>query len=453
MKRPRLRTGPYRRLPAYGRRRIFGIENEYGAVRPDFRKLPDLGFVTNGGRVYEDSDHIEYASPECSSALEAVLYEKAGELICLPFAKRLYKNNVAVDVDDVDDVSTFGCHENYFVQKSPRLLEGIVPFLVTRQIYAGAGRLGKNGEFEISQRASCISKVFGHGTQTQEDRGIIDLSHDGKRLSSLSGWHRLHLILGDANMCEVADFLKLGTTGLVLDLAEDRKLPDFSYSFRAAVEDLNSISAASSGWAVNGTYRKTKATDLQRRYLKAALRYRGRDPVTDQVLTYWSYALKNLDANPMKLFGLVDWVTKKALIDAYAQKYGLQMDDRRLRNIDLQYHDLDREKSLFYALQKNGKIRRLLSDEMIQKAAKEPPKNTRAYFRGKMVQTYQDNEKFLDVGLEADGWNDISVEIDDYDWAEDFEFGDPFDNYARKLTEVKRKIRKARKELEDENES
>src|SRR3989338_3606213 len=285
IKQLRRKLEPHLHIPAYKGKRIFGTENEYGVVNPEWGSLPSDEFISNGGRVYPDCKHIEYASPETSNPLEAVVYEKAGELICLPFAKKLYKNNID------SRGNSFGAHENYSTKIKPKNLEEIMPFLITRQIFAGAGKLNKDGIFEISQKSGYIQKVF--GTDTRYDRGIITDTYDlGNNL-------RLHLILGDANMCEIADFLKLGTTGLILDLAEDKKLPVIEYNLEKAVEDLQSISRTKE-WILQGTQKETKATEMQRAYIKSAMIYKGRDQVTNQILAWWNYTIENLDRNPMK---------------------------------------------------------------------------------------------------------------------------------------------------------
>ena len=364
-------------IPKYKRKRIFGTENEYGVIgiSPNLKNQ----FIQNGGKIYIDSGHLEYASPETSNPLEAVVYEKAGELLCKPLVSKIYKNNI----DSLNN--TFGAHENYFTKTEFTALKEIIPFLITRQIFAGSGNLDLSGIFNISQRSKKMECTM--GVDTTRQRCILCTKKENH--SNLEGWIRLHLILGDANMCEIADFLKMGTTALVLDLIEDNLLPQIKYNLEFAIKDLYNISDKTENWTVRGTLKEEKATDIQRLYLESASKsYKGRDEITDEILARWENTLNALDEiedNPMRLVGELDWVTKKALIEAYAQKNNLKKDDYRLRNINLQYHDLDRDKSLFYVLQKQDKIERLITDELIENAKNNPPKDTRANIRSLAV--------------------------------------------------------------------
>lgn len=379
-------------LPVCKRERIFGTENEFGTIGLDERTLPRLGFISNGGRVYRDcGGHLEYASPETRSPLEAVIWNRAGELICGPMARKLYKNNVATNNDG--KFVSFGAHENYFFNKSKLgdlhsdrrfevLANQLAPFLATRQIFAGAGWLKPDGTYEISQKSAFLEYLIsGH---TTEGRGLLNTRDEAH--ASVNGWMRLHLICGDANMSEVAEFMKLGTTGLVLDLIEDGKSPTFRFNQSQMVSDIQEISKVKRKWSLQIDCTPFSAVSVQRAYLDVAKReYFGRDKVTDQVIGLWEDTLDKLDKNPARLVGRVDWVTKKALIDSYRRANKLKKGDPVLQNIDLQYHDINPETSLFYALQRQGKVERLVTDEMIQHAAKNPPSTTRAWFRGNMV--------------------------------------------------------------------
>jgi Pup amidohydrolase len=416
---------------SYSRLRIFGTETEFGDVGR--RELPYDEFLANGSRLYLDEAHIEYATPETRDPLSAVLWEKAGELLCRRYARKLYKNNV-------DSRGTsFGYHENYSTKSSHDAFLGIVPFLATRQIFAGAGHLSQSG-FEIAQRTRYITMVS--GSDTTEERSLLCTRRD--RLSKLSDWRRLHLILGDANMSEIASYLKLGTTGLVLDLAEDRKLPSITGSFDTVVASVHAISRQTSRWRYYAADGKPKATDVQRAYLEAAVReYQGRDAMTDDILRRWDSVLDALDRDPMELVGTLDWVTKKALMDAYAGKHGLEPGHTLLRNIDLQYHDTDRERGLFYGLQSSGRMHRLLTDNAIERAAQKPPSNTRAFARGWIIGALTRKRIFYD---EAD-WDFIEYDppSGDYEHHGYVRMPDPFKTYFHVVgsmaSELKRKRR------------
>ncbi|HLC73492.1 MAG TPA: proteasome accessory factor PafA2 family protein [Candidatus Nanoarchaeia archaeon] len=401
-------------IPKYGRKRIFGTENEYGTGYI-LRELPPLQFIPNGGRIYLDCGHVEYASPETSNPLEAVVFEKAGELISRPYSTELFKNNVDSEGHD------FGAHENYFTRASTYDLITALPFFVTRHIYAGSGRLRNSGRFELSQKIPYLSRITGSGNV--HDKALISTKQED--LSRVAGWRRLHLTLGDANMCEVADFLKLGTTSLVLDLIEDGLLPDIGYKYAPlmALDDARRVNSSSGSWKINGTGRPRKAIGVQRRYLEAAkTHYQGRDEITDELLNRWEFTLDQLDRDPMQLVGSIDWVTKLALIQGFAEKHNLPLNHPRLRNIDLQYHDLDRRTSLFYRLQESGGIERLVSDDLINQATKLPPKDTRANFRGRFV------TKASPLG-DGVAWDYCVLDRFDPNRERVITIPDPFDNY------------------------
>jgi Pup amidohydrolase len=417
----------YNKIPRYERKRIFGTEAELGVVGG----IGDLSFgffLRNGARLYTDCYHIEYASPETADPVSAVAYARAGELLVskkFP-RKKFIRNNVAYldqtsrrrlnipeavtqpqlftnfvlgqDLDqDLDQIIcdpmlnliTFGAHENYFTtfDRREKSLVKLLPFFVTRQIFAGAGWMRPDGFFEISQRSYFMEDEISINTTSK--RPIINTKHEPH--SNLSNWHRLHMLVGDANMCEVAEFLKLGTTGLVLDLAEDGTLPDLNYvrkvsTIPLSVHDIGSISQVHENWKVHGLKNGLmKATDVQRAYLSAAEMYRGRDQVTNDLLDKWSEVLDKLDDDPRKLYGVIDWVTKKNLLERKCEKDNLQWNDPKLLKMDLAYHNISREASLFYLLQKRGETERVVTDEFIERSTLEPPTNTRAYIRGKLI--------------------------------------------------------------------
>jgi hypothetical protein len=366
----------------YNRKRIFGVETEFGlSSRLTYDRLPSIGgFINNGGRVYNDGGHAEYASPETSNPRDAVLFDKAGELVVSRLLPKwtLYKNNRD------SRGRTFGTHENYFINVGDYLdtekLSQLIPFLITRQIYAGSGHYKSNDTFCISQRSEFIKEAI--SGDTTDYRGIVcsRIEED----TDMEDWVRLHLILGDANMCEVADYMKLGITGLLWDLFEDDKVPSFDFGVDTAVNNLREISYNTSGWKVRCIPGIPKATDVQRRYLEAVVRnYSGRDTVTDDIINRWIDVLDILDNDPMELFGQVDWVTKKTLLDQYKSRNASY--EKGLQNINLQYHDIDRNKGVFYALQNRGLIDRILSDDEIAHAAENPPRDTRANYRAALV--------------------------------------------------------------------
>ncbi len=386
----------YSDTPRYERKRIFGTEAELGTLGGTEKLHVQREFLRNGGLIYLDLNHLEYASPETRDPVSAIAYARAGEIIVshkYPQA-RFFRNNVAYSLPDPKalkndlELITFGAHESYFTY-AHCYDRKLLPFLVTRQIFAGAGRLRHDGAFEITQRSAFIESEI--SARSTVDRGIINVREEP--LASVNGWQRLHLILGDANMCEVAEFLKLGATGLVLDLAEDDSLPSLEYPLPKkgesflSVRDIKKISQQHKDWKVSGLEKKIKkATDVQRAYLNAAKRYYDRDEVTTDLLDRWEYVLNCLDEDPRQLFGEVDWVTKLYVLNAVAERHDLPMTDSLVAEYDLNYHNINPSESVFYKLQQAGKIKRIVTDEFIARAAQEPPPNTRAYVRGKIAQ-------------------------------------------------------------------
>ncbi len=382
----------------YSRRRVFGSEQEYGILVPQTRqnheyasgycfccwKLKREGFLENGGLVYYDCSHPEYASPESSNPLDAVVYDKAGELIVqkevisLAGSPRLFKNNVSVDGQ------SFASHESYSLRRSSmvNLSSSLLPFLTTRIIYTGAGSINENNNFELSQKARFTSEDV--SSKSTGDKGIFNTRDES--LTENKELMRLHVVSGDANLSEYALFLKYGTMGLVLDLFEDGKIPALTMSEKY-VEVFHDISKnIDCKWQYSTDLGRRSPIEIQRMYLdKADTAYRGRDSVADAVLDCWDATLKALagDAMQSSLTRQIDWVIKKNLIDGYIKRTRKSMNDKSVRNIDLQYHELGT--GLFQMLQQKGLVERLVSDEEIKHATLNPPADTRASIRGKAV--------------------------------------------------------------------
>ncbi len=392
--------------------------------------------LANGARFYIDMGHPEYSTPECSDPVGAVIADKAGEKILEAASEggqvaRIFKNNT-------DGFNSYGAHENYFVDRSKvpdfnALAQFTIPFFVSRPIFTGSGKIGfreeksrelqrtmqgildayaslrdyafsKVGElyervreglenvvssmredefvFQISQRADFFSQVL--GLQTTHNRPIINTRDEP--LSDGSKYMRFHVINGDANLSEIAMYLKLGTTALVLDLFEDRKMQPIELD--DPVKAFHAISKDPTLVARVGVRRQGEMTaiEMQRQYFEAAqAAYKGRDEMTDDILNRWKFFLDALQENPMKLNRQVDWVIKKGLIDSYMSRQGKKLGDTQVRNIDLQYHEVSRKKGLFYILQNRGFVDRLISDEQIQHAVENAPEDTRAWMRGELV--------------------------------------------------------------------
>ncbi len=360
------------------------------------------GFLFNGGRLYIDMGHLEYAAPECLTVLDALIYDRTIEPILLrtlddlglrPFVSFI-KNNI-----DHQTGATFGCHENYLVRRYVPFHQVLIPalmaFFVTRQIFAGAGRVGANdiffeGDdperfigFQISQRADYIvTDVY---EWVQFSRAIINARDEP--LADYRKYRRLHLLVGDSNMCELANTLKLGTTRLLLDVLEE----DPSVNLPVIVDPVEAIRDISRDpdfeWLVmleNSDI--VSAIDVQRMYWEQAHSYlAGRDNETDWILTEWKEVLDALEDDREQLIGRVDWVTKRWLLETFREEEGLEWDDPWLESLDLEYHNLDPEKGLYFELERAGTIQRLCADEQIQRAMDWAPGNTRAKARSRLM--------------------------------------------------------------------
>jgi len=385
------------------------------------------GFLINGGRLYIDAvgDHEEYATPECIHFLDVVKYHRAGLKILQGVLEDMgLSDRVSFHNNSVDHFGghTFGCHENYLVDLEHyywrESLALLLPFLVTRQIYAGVGRVGghrlnyndfrnnimdlgehevdyvwvsnfygveidKNVDFQLSQRADHIINAV--SSRVRFNRAIINPKQDS--YYSFSNRHRLHILYGEANMSEYATFLKVGTTSLVLDLIEMGCLPR-EVEITEPVQNLRAISRDPTWrWLVRRKDGTTiRAVDLQRIYLDHAKTYlSGKDDQTDLVLREWEDTLNHLESDPMALADRLDWVAKRKMYEEYMEAEGVGWHDDVLQSLDLEYHNLNPEVSLYFALEQMGLVRRMITDEQLDEAARTPPSNTRASGRSYII--------------------------------------------------------------------
>ncbi|NLS08681.1 proteasome accessory factor PafA2 [Nesterenkonia sp. MY13] len=358
----------------------------------------------NGARFYVDHAHPEYSAPETIGAKRAVLYDVAGDVVARTAASRLsaepgspeillYKNNT-----DNKSVS-YGAHENYLVPRRipfDNLINGLIPFFVTRQITSGAGRVGIGQQaqtpgYQISQRADFFEEQV--GLETTVRRPIINTRDEPH--AHYDSWRRLHVIIGDANMSEYSAWIRVGTTALVLDLIEHGKAPDIRLI--DPVQALKVISHDPSLTVKVPTNRgPMSAVEIQREYLIAALEHArsastpglpdtAPDTETAEVLEAWEELLTDLAEEPSRAADRVDWLAKLQLLESYRRRDGLDWDSATLGMIDLQYHDLRPEKGLYYKLARAGRMRRLFTDEQINWAAQHPPEETRAWLRGTLI--------------------------------------------------------------------
>jgi proteasome accessory factor PafA2 len=388
----------------------------------------DLGLANvilpNGARYYVDHAHPEYSTPECASPRQLVVHDKAGERVLersltelhhvLPPGQRIaiYKNN------SDGKGNSYGTHENFLVDRGTPfgiIVRDLTPFLVSRQIYTGAGKLGGEApsderdrhRYQLSQRADFFEAEV--GLETTLKRPIINTRDEPH--ADPDKYRRLHVIVGDANMSEVATYLKLGTTSIVLKMIEDEYLPDLTMANPVAAlhEVSRDLSCTARLHLADG--RRLKAVEIQWEYLERARKYVEQEddtPDNRDVLQRWENVLSALESDPLSLQRELDWVAKYRLLESYRERDGLAWSDPKLRLIDLQYHDVRTDKGLYYRMAATGKVDRLVSDREIEQAVMEPPEDTRAYFRGRCIARYPDaiaaaswDSMIFDTGKEA----------------------------------------------------
>lgn len=366
-----------------------------------FQEIKSDLVLSNGARFYNDHAHPEYSTPECRSLRDIIAQDKAGERIIEECVRRrnqqLTRGMVKVFKNNTDFVGhSYGTHDNYLMDRRvpfERVVRGLTPFLVTRQIVSGAGKMGIEGEerlvaghYQISQRADFFSVLV--SIDTMNRRPIINTRDEPH--ANTEKYRRMHVIVGDANLSEVAGALKLGTTALVLDLLEQDACP-MQLELADAVAALKQLSrdpALKSPLRL-ADGRTISAVDVQREYLAAAeKRLRGRDAETDWVLTNWRQVLDDLERDVWLCADRLDWVAKWWLLTTFVENEGVSWDDPWLQSLDLEYHNVRRDEGLHAELVRQGRMQRFVTDQEIRWAIRQPPTNTRAYFRGRCVEKF-----------------------------------------------------------------
>ena len=385
------------------------------------------GFLINGARLYVDAvgSHQEYATAECRSIKDVIANDRAGHRILMRALSELdLRETCSFYNNSVDHFGghTFGCHENYMIRSNDNFLNesvhDIYPFLVTRQIYAGVGRVGghmidyagarpshrdvvrnpvdyiwvsniysvtpdETQKFQLSQRADHIIKAI--ASRVRFNRALINPKWEA--FYGNQNTTRLHLLFGESNQMEYAYALKIGTTCLVLDLAEDGLIPTSLHLYDPLVA-LREVSRDESyKWVVQLEDGRTVGSiDLHREYLKLAQTYTGRDAETDWTLAEWEATLDQLEKDPMVMDDRLDWVAKRKLVEMYRESEGLEWNDDALHSVDLEYHNIDPDKSLYHGWAESNAVRRIVTDNDIARAMSDPPTNTRALGRAHLVQ-------------------------------------------------------------------
>jgi proteasome accessory factor PafA2 len=375
--------------------------------------------LVNGARYYVDHAHPEYSCPEVTNPRELVVHEKAGERIVeisrreantlLPPGTQMliYKNN------SDRKGNSYGCHENYLMDRRTsfkQIVEHLMPFFVSRQVYTGAGKVGTENrahpcDYQLSQRSDFYETEVALDTMVK--RPIINTRDEPH--ADREKYRRLHVIVGDSNMAEPTIYLRNGATAIVLAMIEDGAIGR-DLSLRDPVRAIKEVShdPTCKQTMELSTGRRLTAIQLQREYLELALRYDASclGNWTGEVLERWGSVLDTLERAPRDLASSIDWVAKMVMIENFMERKGVDWRSPQVQMLDLQYHDIRLEKGLYYLLERQGKMERLTSDEEIKDAITQPPEDTRAYFRGRCLRKYADQV----FGV---NWDSISFGIGD----------------------------------------
>ncbi len=396
-----------------------------GSMPPEVETHLVNTVLTNGARYYVDHAHPEYSTPECSDVYEAILHDRAGELVLarsVEAASRLLPMGQSLMVlknNSDRKGNSYGTHENYLMDRSVpfgRIVANIMPHFVSRQIFTGAGKVGcevttglkPDVAFQLTQRADFFEEEV--GLETTLKRPIVNTRDEPH--CDAQRYRRLHVIVGDANLSEVAGFLKVGTTALVLSMIEDEwfERQERSLTLRSAVPAMRHVS-----WDMTlrspielADGRSMTALEMQWEHLDLARKYgeeRGLDAVGGaetggDILSRWEQVLTGLESDPMSLARQLDWVAKYRVIDGYRQRHDLSWNDSKLAAMDLQYHDVRPSRSLYARLG----METLLDPAAVERAVTEPPETTRAYFRGKCLQRWSSQ-------IAAANWDSVVFDL------------------------------------------
>jgi Pup amidohydrolase len=396
-----------------------------GSMPPEVETHLVNAVLTNGARYYVDHAHPEYSTPECADVYDLITYDKAGELILaesITAASRALppgQSLVVLKNNSDGKGNSYGTHENYLMDRSipfARIVSYVMPHFVSRQIFTGAGKVGceaastggQEVDFQISQRADFFEEEV--GLETTLKRPIVNTRDEPH--CDAHKYRRLHVIVGDANMSEVANFLKVGTTAVVLAMIEDDWFAHANreYTLQSPVAAMRRVS-----YDVDLTRaleladgRTMTALDMQWDHLEMAKKYaedRGLDAVGGaeiggDILRRWEHVLGALESDPMSLSGQLDWVAKYRVINGYRERHGLAWQNPKLAAMDLQYHDVNPARSLFPRLG----VETILDAERVKRAVTEPPETTRAYFRGKCLQRWSSS-------IAAANWDSLVFDL------------------------------------------
>jgi proteasome accessory factor A len=415
-------------------RRIFGLETEYGVtctyrgqrrLSPDevarylFRRVVSWGrssnvFLRNGARLYLDvGSHPEYATPECDSVPDLVTHDRAGERILegllIDAEKRLHDEGIAGDIylfkNNTDSAgNSYGCHENYLVSRHGefgRLADVLIPFLVTRQLICGGGKVlqtPRGAVYCLSQRAEHIWE--GVSSATTRSRPIINTRDEPH--ADAERYRRLHVIVGDSNMNEITTLLKVGAADIVLRMVESGVvMRDLTLEnpIRAIREVSHDVTGRRKVRLATG--KEASALDIQQEYFSKAAEFverHGSDQVDKRVIDLWGRTLAAVESGNLDPVAReIDWVTKLRLIESYQRRHDLPLAHPRVAQLDLAYHDVRRGRGLYGLLERRGEVDRVSTDLEIFEAKETPPQTTRARLRGEFIRHAQQKRRDFTV--------------------------------------------------------
>jgi len=426
-------------------RRIFGIETEYGVtctfkgqrrLSPDevarylFRRVVSWGrssnvFLANGARLYLDvGSHPEYATAECDDFLELLAQDRAGERILerlsIEAEERLVQEGIHGDVylfkNNTDSAgNSYGCHENFLIERKTdfaSLAQAFIPFLISRQILVGAGKVvqtPRGSTYAVSQRADHIWE--GVSSATTRSRPIINTRDEPHADADL--YRRLHVIVGDSNMSDTTNLLKVVSAHLVLSMIESGTvMRDLTLAnpIRAIREISHDTTGTRTVKLANG--RELSAIEMQSEYFEKVTDFVARrgivDPVTQRVMELWERSIKAVGAGDLHLIDReIDWVIKLRLIERYMRKNDMTLENARIAQLDLAYHDIRRERGLFYLLERGGAVDSILTPEQVELAKNIAPQTTRAKLRGDFITRAQERRRDYTVD-----WVHLKLTVD-----------------------------------------
>ncbi len=399
-----------------------GIETEFGVtctfegqrrLSPDevarylFRRVVAWGrssnvFLENGARLYLDvGSHPEYATAECDSVAQLIAHDRSGERILeeliIDAEQRLADEGIGGDIylfkNNTDSAgNSYGCHENYLVNRMGefgRVSDVLLPFLVTRQLICGAGKVqsvGQETRLCLSQRADHIWE--GVSSATTRSRPIINTRDEPH--ADAEKYRRMHVIVGDSNMSETTTMLKVGSALLVLEMIESGiSFHDFALDNPIrAIRDISHDTTGRREVRLAGG-RTATALSIQREYHARAVTHlvnRTPDPVMDRVVDLWGRTLDAVESGDFSGVDTeIDWVIKQKLFRRYQDRYSMDLGDPKIAQLDLAYHDIRRGRGVFDLLQRKGLAARVVTDEEIDAAVTTPPQTTRAKLRGDFI--------------------------------------------------------------------